>query len=332
MPRVLFVNSNTPDYLADGVFHGLRELLGPDAVDFPKAEYLYAGFPRDAFSGLWGRGFTLYALLPDIEVRRHHVLWRALDGEFDLVVFGDIWRSFGLWSEWGPRLRQAGRAMAVLDGHDTPRPYPYSFFWWRRRYWWLLPRAHTRAPYFKREVTPATRWFASYLLLPPPVGRRLGTLPISFSIPSQKIVCAPVEKVKDFPIHIVDPELAQRVGGELGHAFEREEDYYGDLRRTRFGITTKRRGWDAMRHYEIAASGAVPCFRDLDRKPVTCAPFGLHAGNCISYRDADDLLARVKGISDSRYDELQKGALAWARANTTVERARALLGACGIEV
>src|SRR5947209_4341420 len=101
MPRILFVNGNINDFLADGVFHGLRTSLGADAVDYPKAEYLYATSPQTARADLWGRGFTLYGLLPDIELTRHHLVERAMEGEFDLVIFGDIWRSFGLWTEWG---------------------------------------------------------------------------------------------------------------------------------------------------------------------------------------------------------------------------------------
>jgi hypothetical protein len=112
--------------------------------------------------------------------------------------------------------------------------------------------------------------------------------------------------------------------------FDTEADYYADLRRSRFGVTTKREGWDAMRHYEIAANGCVPCFRDLDRKPAASAPHGLDETNSIAYRDHDDLMAALEGISDDRYTELQAGALAWARANTTRRRAEEFLAAAGI--
>ncbi len=332
MPRVLFVNPNHEDYLADGIFHGLRSLLGADAVDFPKAEYLYDSAPADVIARVRGGGFTLYALLPDLPVERDHVLPRALDGEFDLVVFGDIWRTFGLWTEWAPRLRAAGVAMAVLDGADRVEPYPYAGLWWRVRGWWFLPRAHNRAPYFKREIVPLTRWFASYLLLPPFLGRRLGLLPISFSIPAEKITSALPAKDKDFPMHVVDEEVARRVGAHTGHVFSEESAYRDDLARSRFGVTTKREGWDALRHYEIAASGTVPCFRDLDRKPPLCGPFGLNEANCIAYSDADDLLSKLALLDEARYGELQAGALAWARASTTTIRARALLAACGLAV
>jgi hypothetical protein len=221
--------------------------------------------------------------------------------------------------------------MVVLDGHDAPRPYPYSWRWWRRRCWWLIPRAHNRATYFKREITPATRWYASFLLLPPRFGRTLGIRPISFSIPAEKVLSAPPVKEKDFPAHVVDHELASRLGAGTAHVFRDERDYYTDLQRSRFGVTTKRAGWEAMRHYEIAANGAVPCFRGLNRKPQDCAPFGLDESNCLAYRDADDLLAKVGTLTDAAYAELQAAALEWARANTTAVRARTLLAACGIE-
>ena len=330
MPRVLLINPNHEDYLCDGVFHGLRSLLGADAVDHPKAEYLYDTAPPSVLARVRGGGFTLYGLLPDLPVERDHLLPRALENEFDLVIFGDIWRTFGLWSEWGPQLQAAGVAMAVLDGSDRVEPYPYAGEWWRRRCWWFLPRAHQRAPYFKREIAPATRWFASYLMLPPALGRTLGLRPIAFSIPEEKIVEAPPAKDKDFPVHIVDEELAERLGGRTEHAFASESEYRADLQRSRFGITTKREGWDALRHYEIAAAGAVPCFRDLEKKPPKCAPFGLDESNCIAYGSADELLARIERLDETAYSALQAGALAWARANTTVRRARELLGACGV--
>jgi hypothetical protein len=330
MTRILFVNPNHEDYLGDGIFHGLRTLLGASVVDFPKAEFLYDTASSDVLGRVRGGGFTLYGLLPDLDVDRDHALPRALHGEFDLVVFSDLWRTFGLWTEWGPQLKAANVPMVVLDGSDRVEPYPYAGLWWRVPGWWFLPRAHNRAPYFKREITPSTRWFASYLVLPPRFGRTLGLRPISFSIPAEKIVDTPPTKEKQFPRHVVDSEVARRVGGQGSHAFGSESEYRADLQRSRFGITTKREGWDALRHYEIAANGAVPCFRQLDRKPSTCAPFGLDHTNCIVYSDADDLLARVAGLDDARYTQLQGGALAWARANTTVARARGLLRSCEI--
>ncbi len=81
-------------------------------------------------------------------------------------------------------------------------------------------------------------------------------------------------------------------------------------------------GWDALRHYEIAGNGAVPCFRDLDRKPPRCAPHGLRPGVQLpSLPDADQLFREVDAVRNDRYAKLATGALAWARQNTTVRRA-----------
>jgi hypothetical protein len=333
VPRVLFVNPNYVDYLADGLFHGLRTLLGADVVDFPKAEPMYSSHPAGRRAALRGHGFTLYGLLDDIDVDRHACLERAQAGEFDLVVFSDIWRTFGLFTEWAPQL-EGIVPMAVIDGADRVEPYPYAGLWWRRRGWWFLPRALNRATYFKREITPWTWWFRSYLTLPPAIARRAGLLrglrPIAFSIPEQKIVSEPPPKTKDFPVHVVDEEVAGRLGVSTSYAFDSETAYYDDLRSSRFGITTKRAGWDCLRHYEIAANAAVPCFRDLAAKPPLSAPHGLGRANCIDYASADDLAAKTSAVSDDRYAELQAGALEWARANSTVRRAQAFLESNGL--
>lgn len=334
MPRVLVINPNHEDYLTDGLFHGLRTLLGRDAIDFPKAEFLYDTASAGVLSRVRGGAFTLYGLLEDIAIDRDHMLPRALAGEFDLVVFGDIWRTFGLWTEWAPQLSRAKIRLAVIDGSDRVEPYPYAGLWWRSHEWWTLPRAHTRALYFKREITPWIGTFRTYLTVPPPFAARLPSIramrPISFSVPAQKVVSEPPAKDRLLASHVVDPEVAQRLGAQTSHAFEREEDYYADLQRSRFGITTKRAGWDCLRHYEQAANGCVPCFRDLDRKPARCAPHGLDESNCVIYRDADELLARLEDMPQSAYRELQEGALSWVRENTTVARARQFLAACGL--
>ena len=335
MPRILYVNPNFDDFLGDGLFHGLRLALGAAVVDFPRIDHLYRDYPPERRPVLHGRGFTLAGLLDDEPVDRNRSLARAAEGEFELVVFSDIWRTFGLWTEWGPQLAERGVRIAVIDGSDRVEPFPYAGQWWRRPSWWTLPRIQGRALHFKREVTRATWWFGSYLMLPPRLAHRSGRLgelrPISFSIPESAIVAEPPAKTKDWPLHVVDAEVAGRVGGRTEHAFESAADYHGDLRASRFGITTKREGWDAMRHYEIAANGAVPCFRLLDTKPPRCAPFGLADGrNVISYRDADELFARVAALTEDEYARLQAGALAWARANTTLARAREFLGAVGL--
>jgi hypothetical protein len=243
-----------------------------------------------------------------------------------------VQRYFGSFVELLPWLR--GRRVAFLDGGDYPAPYPYGSSFWRVRQWWLLPRAHRRGLYFKRELTPATAQRRYFMLVPAGLAERLpfarALRPIAFSIPEQKIVRGPPAKRKQFNSHVVDAEVAARIGATAEYVFDDEAEYYADLQASRFGVTTKRTGWDAMRHYELAANGCVPCFRELERKPPRCAPHGLVAGvNCLSYGDADELLRQVESVDDARYTELQSGAHQWARDNTTRRRAAAFLKELG---
>src|ERR1700678_602301 len=116
MTRILFLTAPHEDYLADSLLHGLRTLLGADVVDFPKADYLYDSYPPERRSELYGHGFSLYGLLPDMPVDRHRPLDRARAGGFDLIVYADIWGSFGHFVELAPEVN--GTPMAVLDGAD----------------------------------------------------------------------------------------------------------------------------------------------------------------------------------------------------------------------
>jgi hypothetical protein len=329
-PCVLFLTSNTEDYLSNSLFHGLRLLLGERVVDFPKSEISYRSYPH--LDEIYGRGFTLYGLLEDLPIDRTLVMDRARQGGFDLIVFSDIWRYFGSFIELLPAL--GGSRIAFLDGADYPAPYPYGSTFWHVPQWWTLPRAHRRGVYFKRELTEETAQRRYFMLLPRRLAGRLpfarALRPISFSIPEEKIVPEPPPKTKQFNAHVVDTEVARRIGARSSYAFRDEQDYYADLQTSCFGITAKRTGWDALRHYEIAANGCVPCFRQLEHKPPQCAPHGLEAGrNCLAYSDADDLIRQVDAVGEERYVVLQRGALAWARANTTRRRAMDFLREMG---
>lgn len=327
--KILVITSPQEDYLADSLLLGLRELAGSNCVDWPKAEVLYRGHGLDSHHKLYGRGFTLYSgILEDLTIDRYRVEMAVQDQRFDLIVFSNIQRQFGMFTQL--RTWLSGGNTILVDGADTPAPYPAHGFYWRRAYYWFLPRAHREFLYFKREWTPDTRFGVLSRLLPGWFKRDLPSSPnlrrVAFSIPAEKIISTRPQKTKDFPSHIVDPEVCERVpGSATSYAFASESAYYEDLRASRFGITTKRSGWDCMRHYEIAANGAVPCFRDLDKKPLNCAPHGLNDTNSICYHSADELLDRVAALTGEEYERLQEGALQWARAQTTRVRAGQVL-------
>lgn len=331
-PPVLFVTADGPDYLSDSLLHGLRQVLGIGVLDWPRKDMLYADYPERFLASKTGRGFTLYRKLQSVDslIDRGAVVARLRAGSFRYVIFGSIQRQYGLWLQLRPHIFDEKITVAFLDGEDWPVIYPAVLEKGLRPRWrWLLPRADQRYPYYKRELTERSSRALTlgWRLRPRASG---GLRPISFSIPEEWVAGSPLRKTQDFPRHIVDTEVAVRIAhARLDYPFSSEAEYFADLRASRFGVTMKRAGWDCLRHYELAASGTVMCFRDLDRKPNTCAPHGLNSENAISYSSYEGLQRVITRMSPDDEAERVARALAWARANTTRRRATEFLDSVG---
>lgn len=318
--RILFLTESREDYLADSLLHGLIS-LGLEVVDYPRKQVLYAGHHACSVApqlGVRGRGFTLYSLLPDRPVDRSFVIQRLETGWFDLVVFGQIWRQWGQLLDLAPLLQTL--PVVLLDGDDDMRLFHRSGTRIRRYGWQPFPIRSDRCLYLKRE------WQGEGSH-----GHRCRVLPASFSIPAEKIrpICFE-SKYQRLASHCVDTEVARASGLNASYAFSTEDAYYNDLAASRFAVTTKRGGWDCLRHYEIAAAGALPCVRQLETKPVTCAPHGLQAGlNCVSYQNWPDLQEQMDALDANPilYRRLLDASSNWVRHFTTIAAAQRLLDA-----
>ena len=320
--RILFLTEEREDYLADGLLHGLRQLPGLELVDYPRKECMYEGGRHCRVApefGVRGGGFSLYGLLKEPEggIDRSFIWQRLAAGWFDAVLVSNVWRQWGLLLQWRELL--AKQPLLLLDGDDDQRLYPRSGT--RVRQFGIgtgltnllqLPNTHM----FKRELTNRSR----------KRGLGLNVHPLAFSIPESLISQQLPNKSQLFSSHIVDQNLSNKLGASSNYVFADEQSYRSDLASSRFGITTRRAGWDCLRHYEIAAAGAVICFRDLEQKPVSCAPHGLIEGlNCISYGSSEDLLSHIDKLSVQQELDLQNSALAWAKSSSTKNRALQLL-------
>ena len=302
------------------MLHGLIS-LGLEVVDYPRKHLLYAGDQACALSpqlAVRGHGFTLYGLLGDRPVDRRFVTQRLQAGWFDLVVIGQIWRQWGQLLDLAPMLQEI--PVVLLDGDDDTRLFHRSGTRLRRYGWQPFPIRTGRCLYLKREWQGEVR-----------EGRRCRVLPASFSIPAEKIRPIQAElKQQRLATHCVDPEVARASGLHTSYAFASEDAYYDDLAVSRFAVTTKRGGWDCLRHYEIAAAGAVPCVRQLQAKPATCAPHGLQAGvNCVSYHNWFDLQKKLDVLeaNPNLYQLMLKASGDWVRHHTTTRAAQRLLDA-----
>jgi hypothetical protein len=320
--RVLFLSESREDYLADGLLHGLISLQASEpveVVDYPRKQVLYAGghqCPSEPRLAVRGHGFTLYGLLPPRAVDRSYVIQRLEAGAFDLVVVGQVWRQWGQLLDLAPWLQRL--PVVLLDGDDDPRLFHRSGTRLRRYGWQRFPIRSGRCLYLKRE------WQGE-------AGhdRHCRVRPVGFSIPEEKLrELQPAAKSQTFASHCVDPQVASACGLQERYAFASESAYYNDLALSRFGITTRRGGWDCLRHYEIAAAGSVPCVRQLHTKPATSAPHGLVPGeNCLSYQDWPDLQRQITALEGSpeAYVQLLQGARCWVQQHTTVAAARRML-------
>jgi hypothetical protein len=326
---ILFISADHPDYCSASLLHGLREVFQESIVDWPKYESVYNSFDEKKRQKVYGQGFTLFFNLEETQVDRDRVREKVASGFFSLIIFSDIWNQTDLFREFLPHL--TSKNTILIDGQDTDQVVPYAGKWWRHSASLGKLKATKRFIYFKRELTANSRFNLWHRFLPSslrcllPYSKNLNK--ISFGIPESKILPSPKQKTKDFPSHIVDPEVADMVpSSRTSYAFACEDVYYNDLQISRYGITTKRAGWDCLRHYEIAANGAVPCFRNLQDKPATCAPHGLVVGvNCLSYSNASDLFSQINAIQPEFYNELQSNAMDWVRQKTTKMVASKLL-------
>lgn len=115
----------------------------------------------------------------------------------------------------------------AVDGEDETTIHPYS---------------ELNVLYFKRELLKPTKTIN----------------PISFAIPTAKVNFNK-NKTKDFSyITPLDKKT---------YIYTNETAYYKDYNEARFGVTTKKAGWDCLRHYEILGNGCIPYFIDIEKCP-----------------------------------------------------------------
>lgn len=96
-------------------------------------------------------------------------------------------------------------------------------------------------------------------IVPANAGIKHNPIPIQFSIPANKVVQTIPAKNRDFAF-IIPGQLSTYI-------YHDEATYYNDYQRSYFAVTTKKAGWDCLRHYEILANGCIPYFLNLDECP-----------------------------------------------------------------
>lgn len=229
------INGRVPvtDYLADCTLHGLRKLYGARVVDVQRCWFMYekdrATDPHWP-AGVYGKGFTLYGLLPDDhDVDRTDIVNKIKRRYFDLVIYGAMHRSMDYWGVVSAHYPP--QRIVLIDGSDNTE---------------ILRGLVGKGLYFKREL----------------VDKDAALIPITFSIPKEKISRTKSRKVRDLSPLV---PLGQHQFHNFTYADE--DSYYDNYRESLYACTWKKAGWDCMRHYEILACGAIPYFIGLKGCP-----------------------------------------------------------------
>jgi hypothetical protein len=177
---------------------------------------------------LYGRGFTLYGLLPsDAGCDRTDIVEKIKHKYFDQIWYISVQRNQAYLG--GVLSVYPKNKIVMIDAED----YPTTL------------HIYDKAIFFKRELGD---------------GGIEGILPIHFGVPSCKILKERPEKTKFMADY--DPLINKQ------YNFEHEQDYYDDYKRSYFGVTMKKAGWECLRHAEICSQYCLPYFRVLDGAPA----------------------------------------------------------------
>ena len=84
-------------------------------------------------------------------------------------------------------------------------------------------------------------------------------LPITFSYPTHYLAKPNKNKTQQYGTVIP--------GRKETYVFDNEKDYFEDYQKSYYGVTSKKAGWDCMRHYEIMGIYCLPYFPDMKDCP-----------------------------------------------------------------
>lgn len=118
---MLYLTSPDENYLADSLLHGLRALIRPQVVDYPRCDLLDDDLPDNIRTRMHGNGFTLYGTRPKAEgdaIDRAHVWQRVRCDEFSKVNFSSIWRQYGFFLQHRDMLTPENTVL--IYGENSP--------------------------------------------------------------------------------------------------------------------------------------------------------------------------------------------------------------------
>jgi hypothetical protein len=246
--NILFITHPYPNYVPDLLLHGLRKLIGPSVVDFPRKDCLYEGVlglgvcPDDQRCPGW---------FPDDagQVDRDDIPAKLAHNFFELVV-SDV-RSLPLLIQLVPKVPDR---CAIIDGEDKPqvvKPGPYVIF--RRE----TDGADFSVPLPMALPEEILNWIARY----DDQQKRysIGFLGSTHDGERRRLTDALARRYNDCLFATTEVPSSQQKSpvGRKGR-----DAYYGSLQACKMVLTLPGAGNDTFRFWENAACNAVhACMR-----------------------------------------------------------------------
>ena len=267
--KILFVAENSGvDYMTDCLLHGLYALLPVQVYLTSDLWYMFEGNNIDALSALYGKGFSVTNRIPADKKAVHDektVKENIKNHFYDVVIFGSVFRCLDYLDDVLKVYKK--NEIIFVDGED----YDLSTAWELKRVirgnLSFIKKCYAisveifkkyekrrrksaidlakKGIYFKRELCDRD---CEYMY------------PVSFAISEEDVVKSVPDKERDMAFIVP--------GDKSTYIYDNERDYYDGYKIARRGKTTKKMGWDCMRHYEILANGCIPYFPNIQNCPT----------------------------------------------------------------
>jgi glycosyltransferase involved in cell wall biosynthesis len=318
--KLLFLTHPYPNYVPDLLLHGLRKLLGPDAVDYPRKDCLYNGvlglgvcppnqlcpgwFPADAGN-----------------IDREEVVAKLKRGYFDLVVAD--WRA--TLDPQTDLTRDANR-LVLIDGEDRAARIPPGNY--------LVCRRETDGSDHSIPLPMALpeeifNWIVSYDSLPKKYS--IGFLGSTRDDRRRQLI----EKLASlYPDCLLSASSVPSENDPFPEGRFGRDEYYQELQKCRLVLSLPGAGYDTFRFWENAACYAV----HLSQRVPLFVPDDFEHGKAILRFDGiDQLRAVVDSVLEGRISEsdlitncresLIRNHFTQHRAAYLLEQVRSMLGA-----
>lgn len=350
-PRILFLAPSAHDYLTDGMFHGLTQLLGHDhVIDCPRQDRYHER--SDAAAKL--SKYPMLHFIDNSDRTEPHDLERLDLRSFDMVIIGRLDAALL------PALRVVlskvePERLVYLDGMDDP--YLRGWLWRKVGLYFkrellvpTLAAAWYNATQFGYSMRQNVRWIRDWfdsparyrgmrhaICAPLPLKRRI--LPMPFGVIDVGYSAPPAEKEHDIAfIGTLSSPRRREVLATLEEWNKKRNlrllvkitrriswhEYLDTLSRTRVCLNVRGAGIDTYRYWEIPYTGSLL----LSEQPLIEIPNNFEDGKHAAFFHLPQLKTTLDRLFDQP-NEIPRMAAAGTehllRHHTTVSRARNLL-------